>query len=69
MCMRGRGTRSPLVYASEVTPGEHEPVLAADHLDSQLLDLDTHYHRFRLSFVFVPYCSGNPFLPVAVYRE
>lgn len=62
-------TRSPLVSGSEV-PGhpqwEHEPVVAADHLDSQLLVLDTRHHRFRLSVMRLPSRPGSPHLPVAV---
>ena len=43
--------------------------MVASHLEAQLLDLDTHHHRFRLSFVRVPHRSGNTDLAVAVYQE
>ena len=48
---------------------EHEPVVATDHLHPRLLSLDTHYHRFRLLVVRIPCRSGDPCIPVAVYRE
>ena len=76
MAVGGRHTRergnSIIVHracASQKIPQrEHEFVVVVNHLDAQLLGLDTHYHRIRLSLMRVPHCPGNPVFLVSVHQ-
>ena len=43
--------------------------MAANHLDSKLLDFDAHNYGLRLSVMRIPYRTGHPFLPIPVHRE
>ena len=66
---RGGGAWGQLDHRHIPQQCKHELVVVVNRLDAQLLDFDTHYHRFRLSLMRFPHRSGNSVLFVAVYQE